>query len=298
MLFERGAVPLARDLPRIGQQRLERAVRLEQLARALLADAGHALDVVDGVAHERQHVDHLVRRDAELRPHPFGVEPGALVARIEHPDPVADELVEVLVAGDDRDVAAGGPGLLGQRADDVVRLELVVGQNRHAQRLARLVHGGHLRGQVVRHRGPVGLVFRIETGPERRSPGVERGGDEIRIVVRHELPEHVDEAVHGVRRPAIGAGQFADGVIGAVELRAAVDEIETPAARPRPGGGITRHGHRGLARSSGSGPPGRLRALDEAEPVAVRQHADAPEPLRPECGHGTAARVLPIECPA
>ena len=99
---QRFAVALVLDLGGVRDQVLERAVGGDQLARALLADAGHALDVVDRVAHQREHVDDLVRRDAELLLHARGVVPGALVARVEDADAVADELKEVLVAGDDR----------------------------------------------------------------------------------------------------------------------------------------------------------------------------------------------------
>ena len=79
-------------------------MRRDQLARALLADAGHALDVVDRVAHERQHVDDLVGPHAELFEHAGGVVPRAFVARVVDGDAVADELEEILVARDDGDV--------------------------------------------------------------------------------------------------------------------------------------------------------------------------------------------------
>ena len=38
----------------------------DEVACALVANAGHAFDVVDRVAGEREHVDHLLRRHAEL----------------------------------------------------------------------------------------------------------------------------------------------------------------------------------------------------------------------------------------
>ena len=53
------AIALVRHLGGVREQLLERAVLRDQIARALLADAGHALDVVDRVAHQREHVDDL-----------------------------------------------------------------------------------------------------------------------------------------------------------------------------------------------------------------------------------------------
>ncbi len=56
---ERLALLLRLHLAGRGEQRVERAVGGDEIAGAFLADAGHALDVVGGVAHERQHVHHL-----------------------------------------------------------------------------------------------------------------------------------------------------------------------------------------------------------------------------------------------
>src|SRR4030095_11549566 len=83
-----GAVRFER-LPLLGlqlrcmrQQRVERAKSADQLDRALLADAGHAGDVVARVADERQYVDDSGRHDAELLEDTLFVEPRAVLARI------------------------------------------------------------------------------------------------------------------------------------------------------------------------------------------------------------------------
>jgi hypothetical protein len=60
------AIPLVRHVAGVRQQRLERTVARDQVARPLFADARHALDVVDRVSHQREHVHDLLRRDAEL----------------------------------------------------------------------------------------------------------------------------------------------------------------------------------------------------------------------------------------
>ena len=139
-----------------------------------------------------------------------------------------DELEEVLVAGHDRDLEAGGDGLRRQRSDHVVGFEPLVGEDRNAERFARLVHPRNLLGEIRRHRRAVGLVvgrhFRSEGGTRQ----IERGGDELRVVVLNQLPQHGDEDVDGVRRPAAGTGQpaAAHRVIRAVHLRAAVDQKE------------------------------------------------------------------------
>ena len=150
--------------------------------------------------------------------------PGAGVARIEDGYAVAHELEEVLVAGDDGHPKPGGAGLHGQCPDDVVGLERLVRQHRHAECRASLVHVRHLLAQVGRHGRAIRLVVGGELVPEGRSPDVEGGGDERRPLVRDQLSEHRDEAIDRVRRPPVRCAQSAYRVIRAIHLGAAVDE--------------------------------------------------------------------------
>ncbi len=169
-----------------------------------------------------------VRGHAELRLDAVGVEPGAVVLRVVDADRAVHQLEEVLVAGHDRHLEAGRRGLLGQRADDVVGLEALARQDRHAHRLAGLVHPRDLLGQIARHRRAVGLVVGRDLVAEGGRGQVERGGDIGRLVIGDELAQHGDEAVDGVGRTAVGTGQPADRVVGAIHLVAAVDEEERP----------------------------------------------------------------------
>jgi hypothetical protein len=225
---ERFAVALLRHAGRSRQQRVERAVGADQLARALLADAGHALHVVDRVAHQREHVHDLIRADAELLPHPAFVVPRAVVARVVHRDAASDELEEVLVARHDRDLEPGGDGARRDRADHVVRLVALVGQNRHAERAAGVVDPRDLIGQLGRHRRARRLVVARQLGSEGRARQIERRGDELGMVLGDELAQHRDEDVDGVGRLARRAREPgpAHRVVRPVHLRAAVDEIE------------------------------------------------------------------------
>ena len=83
---QRLAILFLRDLGGSLEQRVERAVAGDQIARTLLPDAGHSLDVVDGVAHQRQDVDHLIGPDAELLLDAGRVVPRPFFARVEDPD--------------------------------------------------------------------------------------------------------------------------------------------------------------------------------------------------------------------
>ena len=279
VLLQRGPVPFLLDVGGALQQRVEGAVRRDQLAGALLADARDPLDVVDRVAHQRQHVDHPAGRDAELLPHSAGVVPRAGVARVEDAHAVADELEEVLVAGDDGHVVPGRAGLFGERPDDVVRLEPRVGQHRHAEGFARLAHPRRLFDQVGGHRRPVRLVVGGERGPEGRPPHVEGGGDQRRLVVGDQLAQHRDEAVDGVRGPAVGRAQPAYRVVRAVHLGAAVDQEDGVAGAHR-GPGSSRSGRLGpTAPRCSPGAPGRGGASPGPPPrsrASARRRGPAP----------------------
>ena len=75
---------------------------------ALRADAGHARHVVGRVADQRLHLDHLLGRDAELLHH-LGRADRLLLDRVQHLHAGPDQLHQVLVGGDDGDLAAGLP---------------------------------------------------------------------------------------------------------------------------------------------------------------------------------------------
>ena len=67
------------------EQRVEAAMRGDEIDRALLADARHAGDVVAGVPDEREDIDHLRRLHPELVHDALGVKPGAVLARVVDP---------------------------------------------------------------------------------------------------------------------------------------------------------------------------------------------------------------------
>ena len=139
------------DLAGAGKQRVEVAELFEQLRGGLLADARHARNVVDGIAHHRLQVDHLLGRHA-----PFLDDLGdadlAVLHRVVHRDGRADELHQILVGGDDGGVAARLAGQPRVGGDDVVGLETLHLDAGQAERARRLADQAELRDEVVRRR--------------------------------------------------------------------------------------------------------------------------------------------------
>ena len=104
------------------QQCLQVAVFDDQLRGGLDADAGHAGDVVGGIAGQRLHLDHLFRRHAKLLDH-LGNADAAILHGVVHGHPVGDELHQVLVGRDDGRGRATLAGLAGVGRDQIVGLE-------------------------------------------------------------------------------------------------------------------------------------------------------------------------------
>ena len=194
---------------------------------------GHALDVVDGVAHQREHVHDLLRRDAEFLLHARRVVPGAFFLGVVDLDAVAHQLKEILVAGDDDHFEAGRRRLHGQRPDDVVGFVALRCEDRHAERFAGGVDHRDLLGELVGHRRAVRLVVGDQVVAERAPRQIERRRDVLRLLLVEQLAQHRHEDVDGVGRPSLRVakesafGRAHRRVIRAVHLGAAVDQEES-----------------------------------------------------------------------
>jgi hypothetical protein len=219
-----------------GQQGVEVAVLQDQRRSRLDADARRARHVVDAVAAQGLDVDHLVRRHAELLDH-LVVADADILHGVEHGDPRADQLHQVLVGGDDHHLAAHVADLAGVGGDQVVGLVARLLQAGHAEGPGRLAHQRELRDQVFRRRRPVGLVLGVELVAEGLLRMVEyhrQMGRRVvlRLHVDQQLPQHVAETGHRPDRQAVGlARQRRQGVEGPEDEARAVHQIEAD-ARP------------------------------------------------------------------
>ncbi len=221
------AALLLLDLVRAGQQRLEVTVGLNQFGGDLLADARHARDVVDRIAPQRLHVDHLFGHDAELLFNVFRADHPP-VHRVHHVDPGADQLHQVLVRGDDRDGRALLLGELGVGGDQVVGLVPLLFDRGDVEGAHRLPAQRDLRGQVLRHLRPVGLVLGVDVVAEAVAARIEDHRDRLAVAdVAQQLQKHVGEAVDGEGRRAVGAcHRRRQLVVGPENVAGPVDQIE------------------------------------------------------------------------
>ena len=201
--------PRRRELVRVRDHLLERAVLRDQLAGGLVADPGDARDVVRRVALQADEVRHLVGPDAVAQLDPLrrvDVHVGDAARRHHQRDVRRAELEGVAVGRDDRRLDAGLVRAGRERRDHVVRLPALELEVAVAERLDDRPEVRELLAQEIRHRPPALLVDDVrglgDRGPVRRArvPG---DRDALRPVVGEQLEEHVREAEERVRREAV-----------------------------------------------------------------------------------------------
>ena len=217
------------DLLQPAVERLDAAEALDQLGGGFLADAGHAGDVVDLIAHQRHQVHHLLGPDAVARADRFGIQDRViLLVGVVHQDMAVDELERILVAGHQEHLEAGPGERMRDRGEDVLPLEALLLEDRHAVRRQQRFDQRQLRDERVRHRLALDLV-RLELAvAERRLAHVEGHGEVVRPLLLPERLEHAREPVDRVGRSAVRRAEQADGVERPVTEGGAVDQEHLP----------------------------------------------------------------------
>ncbi len=200
----------------------------EEIGRGFGADAGHAGDVVAGVARQGEEVAHLARRNPELL---------AYLARSVHPVShrvpqddavvaVVDELHQVLVGADDDHPPALGQRPRRHRGDEIVGLEAFSRETRDVPGAHDLLDARHLLRQIRRRRRARRLVPHVDGVAERRPAGVHRHDEEVRPALGHDLLQHVHRPEHGVGRLSSRAREGRKRVVRPEDVPRQVDEIE------------------------------------------------------------------------
>ena len=186
------------------QQVFDASELLDEFLRRLLAHARTARDVIDGIAHESQHVDDLPRRlQSPLLLHVLGAENLCLAVsshrRTIHPDALRDELPIVLVGRHHVGLDAPLVSLLSQRADDVVGLVALHFEHRNAVGGQYLLDDGYGEADGLGRFLSLCLVFGEGLVAERRAVGVEGNAQMCGLTLRHHIIQRVDEAQNGRR---------------------------------------------------------------------------------------------------
>ncbi len=206
---------------------LERGEGLHQRRRRLRADAGHALDVVDRIAGQREIVGIALRGDAEMRLD-LAVAQADVVGVVPVDVAFADQLCHVLVTRDHRGAQALAAEARVQRADDVVGLVFAVGEVREPQVPAQLATALELQLEVGRCRLAVGLVGGIDAIAERAGQAlVERHREILRPGTLDQVAEEARKAEKRVHRVAVAVRHVRrHGVIRPEDVDGSVDQVD------------------------------------------------------------------------
>ncbi len=223
------AVHLALDFAGAVEGGFDAAELFDEIAGALVADAGSAGDVVDSVAFQREEIGHLAGFDA----HEFfdfgGVVPSVVLGGVEHGDAAVDQLQHVFIARDDDDIVAGFNSAAGEGADNVVGFEAGELEDGDAHSLDEAADPGDLLGEIARHFSAIGFVFGKSLFAVSFADALEDGGHVDGREGLRELAQHVVEDKDGFSGNA-GAGAHGRsagaraGVVGAEDETVAVDQ--------------------------------------------------------------------------
>ena len=213
----------AGDLIGVFDERVERTVGLQPFGCGLrphLVDARH---IVDAVADQRQVVDDSLGRHSELGRHARHIECFA-AHRVDQRRALVDQLCQVLVAGRDHGPQAMVRRLPCERPDHVVGLDAFDLDDGPAHGVHCRMDRLDLRDQIVRHGGPIGLVFGVQVVPEGLTLGIEHARD---VVGRHLLAQHAqhgDEPAQRSGRLARRRTQIGQRVIRAIQVARPIEQ--------------------------------------------------------------------------
>ena len=221
-LFDRGIVDMFVD-------RVERAEPGEQLLRALLADAGHARNIVRGIAHQALEVDQADGIETVFFPEQLGCELAAGVlphaARNQlDGGMIGNQLQAVPVARDDQAIV---PVLFrdpADRADQVVGFKPGQFAPADAHRVQHFLHDRKLHGKLLRHTLAGRFIGFKPLVAERLFLAVKTDNRPVGRFLLAQLQEGGQKAENGVCEQTVGRVQRTHAIIGAVQYAVAVDD--------------------------------------------------------------------------
>ena len=189
--------------------RLDRSEGLHDFESGLRPDTGKSRHIVRAVPHQSLQLDEVLRAHSErslnLRRR-VALIGGLSPLRLRDHDPgmIVRKLQKVPVARQDRHLRAVLLRLRGQRAENVVCLPSLAGDNRNPHIGKQLLHHRHLLMKFLRRRRAVPLVLRVQPVAERRRGKIEGDRQKIRLFLLHNLSDNRQKAVYRVGVTPVG----------------------------------------------------------------------------------------------
>ena len=185
---------------------------LQERRCGLIADSGHAGDVVRGVSDQRFPVRDTLWTNAVALPHRLRIvhfDFRDAAHRHLHRDAIPDQLQLIRVTRKDRDGVAFTRALRRQRPDQVIRLVAAHLRRLDGERRYHLPRHRHLRLQLGIHFRPMRFVRRELLGAQRLLRRVPTDHDRVRLLVTQQRKQHIRESVQCAGRSVVGSGEVA-----------------------------------------------------------------------------------------
>ena len=229
LLDQQGFDPRRRDLLYATQEFFNRAELGDQLHCRLLTDALHAGNIVRRIAHEPHDLHDARRLHAETFAAFRFAEP-LVFHRIVDAHVGRQELEHVLIASNDDDVEAGLFRLVGERADQIVRLVAGLPDGGNVEGLHHAMDVRNLSAHAFRHRRPLCFVCLELRMAQCRTLFVKRHHETIRLPLTKNLQQRRRKTEDGVGLEAFGIIQSRQGEERTIDIGAPVDQVERLAA--------------------------------------------------------------------
>ena len=219
---------LALELVDMLVEPFQAAVRLQKLRGGLLADTGHAGDVVGRIALQAKVVGHLLGTDAVAIQHfrrPVYGHVGDALFRGDDARLVGSQLIGVLIAGHQQRFVAQRLVARGDGPQHVVAFPAFDAHHRHAHGLQKLLDDGKLNLQIVVHGRALRLVLLEGLHAKRRTARIERADESVGSRDVDEFQQHgqkPEDRVGGT--PVGGVHGGGNRMVRAMHERVAVDD--------------------------------------------------------------------------
>ncbi len=208
---------LRRQLVEVLENLGRRSIFPDQLRRRLLADAGDARNVVDGIAHEGLDFDRFIGAVTDFLFQLLRIN-HLIALHIVHEGAVVEHLAQVLVLGDHEDlVPPSHPTVLiakapGHGGDQVIGLEAPLLKDRDAAVANDAEDALFLGEEIARPLLPRRLIVRRDLlAEDLLVAAIDDHGQIVRLALLDQAQEHLGEDVGGLDRLAGGAGEVAKG---------------------------------------------------------------------------------------
>ena len=215
----------ALDVVGILQHGLKRAVLRDEVCRLLGAYAGHAGDVVRGIAFESEKIRNLIRTHAVVLFYSSWVHDGDIAHALlggHYARELRRKLIGVFISCDEIDAIALGLAHGGDCTQDVVSLKALHAHAGDPHRLEQTAHQRELHRKRLVHGRALRLVALQKLHAPIRAMNIPCADDDIRLEVCEHLEQHAHEPKACVSRGAVYRHIGVDGMICAMDKRVAV----------------------------------------------------------------------------